>query len=291
MRPPVPRRPRQGRARQPAHASRYGGGELGRVGGRPRTRGVRRRRDRRRRRRAAGLHLRHDRQAQGDHALPPRRARHRRHVLPARAQADPDDVFTGTPPLAFTFGLGGLVVFPLRAGASTLLIEKATPDELVDHVARAPGDRPVHRADRLPRDPADAGQTSTCRRCAGASRRARRCPPAVGGVPRGDRRQDHRRHRRDRDAAHLHLRRRRRHPARLHRPAVPGFIAAVLDADGQPRAGRRDRPARGQGPDRLPLPRRPAAAGRTSRTAGTSPATPTSATPTATSGSRPAATT
>ncbi|HKX67111.1 MAG TPA: AMP-binding protein, partial [Intrasporangium sp.] len=43
-----------------------------------------------------------------------------------------DDVFTGTPPIAFTFGLGGLVVFPLRVGASTLLIEKATPDQLAD---------------------------------------------------------------------------------------------------------------------------------------------------------------
>ena len=48
----------------------------------------------------------------------------------------PDDLFTGTPPLAFTFGLGGLLVFPLRAGASTLLVEKATPDELFTHVAR-----------------------------------------------------------------------------------------------------------------------------------------------------------
>jgi len=46
-----------------------------------------------------------------------------------------DDVFTGTPPLAFTFGLGGLVVFPLRVGASTLLVEKATPDELADLIA------------------------------------------------------------------------------------------------------------------------------------------------------------
>ncbi len=46
-----------------------------------------------------------------------------------------DDVFTGTPPLAFTFGLGGLVVFPLRAGASTLLIEKATPAELAQHIS------------------------------------------------------------------------------------------------------------------------------------------------------------
>jgi 2-aminobenzoate-CoA ligase len=48
----------------------------------------------------------------------------------------PDDLFTGTPPLAFTFGLGGLVVFPLRVGASSLLIEKATPDELADLIAR-----------------------------------------------------------------------------------------------------------------------------------------------------------
>jgi 2-aminobenzoate-CoA ligase len=46
-----------------------------------------------------------------------------------------DDVFTGTPPIAFTFGLGGLVVFPLRVGASTLLIEKATPGELADLIA------------------------------------------------------------------------------------------------------------------------------------------------------------
>lgn len=45
------------------------------------------------------------------------------------------DVFTGTPPLAFTFGLGGVVVFPLRVGASTLLLEKATPDQLADLIA------------------------------------------------------------------------------------------------------------------------------------------------------------
>jgi len=43
-----------------------------------------------------------------------------RHVL----RPTPDDVFTGSPPLAFTFGLGGLLVFPLRAGAATLLLEK-----------------------------------------------------------------------------------------------------------------------------------------------------------------------
>ncbi len=46
-----------------------------------------------------------------------------------------DDIFAGTPPLAFTYGLGGLLVFPLRAGAATLLLEKATPAELAGEIA------------------------------------------------------------------------------------------------------------------------------------------------------------
>ncbi|MBK7136725.1 MAG: AMP-binding protein [Rhodocyclales bacterium] len=46
----------------------------------------------------------------------------------------PDDVFCGTPPLAFTFGLGGLLCFPLRAGASTVLVEKLMPDTLMQTI-------------------------------------------------------------------------------------------------------------------------------------------------------------
>ncbi|MDQ3697579.1 MAG: AMP-binding protein [Gemmatimonadota bacterium] len=42
-----------------------------------------------------------------------------------------DDIFCGSPPLAFTYGLGGLLIFPLRAGASTLLLEQATPPHLL----------------------------------------------------------------------------------------------------------------------------------------------------------------
>jgi 2-aminobenzoate-CoA ligase len=42
-----------------------------------------------------------------------------------------DDIFCGTPPLAFTFGLGGLLCFPMRFGASTVLMEKLTPDTLL----------------------------------------------------------------------------------------------------------------------------------------------------------------
>ena len=54
------------------------------------------------------------------------------HVL----RPEPGDVFAGSPPIGFTFGLGGLVVFPLRVGASVLLLERATPDVLADAVAR-----------------------------------------------------------------------------------------------------------------------------------------------------------
>ncbi|WP_018438287.1 AMP-binding protein [Paraburkholderia atlantica] len=55
-----------------------------------------------------------------------------RHVLKPSAS----DIFCGTPPLAFTFGLGGLLCFPLRVGASTVLVEKLTPQTLLDVVER-----------------------------------------------------------------------------------------------------------------------------------------------------------
>ncbi|MGG7645771.1 AMP-binding protein [Rhodovulum sp. YNF3179] len=44
----------------------------------------------------------------------------------------PEDVFVGSPPLAFTFGLGGLAVFPLRFGASAALLENASPPKLIE---------------------------------------------------------------------------------------------------------------------------------------------------------------
>ena len=46
-------------------------------------------------------------------------------------RATPDDVFIGSPPLAFTFGLGGLLLFPMRIGAATVLLEKASPELLL----------------------------------------------------------------------------------------------------------------------------------------------------------------
>ncbi len=47
-----------------------------------------------------------------------------------------DDRFIGSPPLAFTFGLGGLVLFPLHAGAATILLERAGPDDLLEAIPK-----------------------------------------------------------------------------------------------------------------------------------------------------------
>ncbi|MDQ0716912.1 2-aminobenzoate-CoA ligase [Streptomyces luteogriseus] len=89
-----------------------------------------------------------------------------RHVL----KPGPDDVFTGSPPLGFTFGLGGLVVFPLRAGASALLLEQAGPRQLLPAIAR-------HRvsvlftaptAYRAMLDELDGHDVSSLRRCVSA---------------------------------------------------------------------------------------------------------------------------
>jgi len=49
-------------------------------------------------------------------------------------RAEPDDVFIGSPPLGFTFGLGGLLLFPMAIGAATVLIDKPTPPVLVDAI-------------------------------------------------------------------------------------------------------------------------------------------------------------
>jgi 2-aminobenzoate-CoA ligase len=54
------------------------------------------------------------------------------HILEAQA----DDLFIGTPPLAFTFGLGGLLLFPMRIGAASVLLEKLTPEGLLQAIEK-----------------------------------------------------------------------------------------------------------------------------------------------------------
>lgn len=86
-----------------------------------------------------------------------------KHVL----EAVPNDVFTQTPPLAFTYGLGGVLLFPLAVGASSLLVERAAPDELARIVA-AHGvsvlfsSPPVYRAFAAVDDPATLGSLRRC---------------------------------------------------------------------------------------------------------------------------------
>jgi 2-aminobenzoate-CoA ligase len=95
-----------------------------------------------------------------------------RHVL----GAGPDDVFLGTPPVGFTFGLGGLVVFPFSVGASTLLLERATPDELADAIA-AHGVTALFTAPTMYRALLGTGKT-------GALTGLRRCVSAGEHLPR-----------------------------------------------------------------------------------------------------------
>lgn len=51
-------------------------------------------------------------------------------------QVTPQDVFVGSPPLAFTFGLGGLAIFPLRFGAAATLLESASPPNMIEIIEK-----------------------------------------------------------------------------------------------------------------------------------------------------------
>ena len=140
-----------------------------------------------------------------------------RHVLQARARRR----LRRHPALAFTFGLGGLVIFPARRRrATTACLERPGFDALCRDHRAAQGHHPVHRPHRLPR-PAEAGAAST------TSSRCSTCVSAGETLPaatsddwfEAHRHPHHRRHRLHRDDPHLHLRQRRRHPPRRHRQA------------------------------------------------------------------------
>jgi 2-aminobenzoate-CoA ligase len=146
----------------------------------------------------------------------------------------PDDVFTGTPPIGFTFGLGGLVVFPLRAGASSLLLERAPAPELADAIA-AYGVTVLFTAPTAYRAMLAAGR-------AGSLTGLRRCVSAGEHLPRTVWEEFHR-------ATGVRIIDGIGATEMLHvfisaadddiRPGatgrvVPGYRAAVLDADGEP---------------------------------------------------------
>ena len=164
-----------------------------------------------------------------------------------------DDLFCGSPPLGFTFGLGGLLLFPLYAGAATLLLEKAGPNELLSAIEEfgvttlftAPlAYRAMAACARGPRH-LDAAHVRFRRRNAAEGR--------LGGVARQDRTEDSRWHRQHRDAAHL-----RRIPAVRRARGIDRARRARLRRGGTRRrrpsgARRHRRAARGKRPDRMQI--------------------------------------
>ncbi|MBV8501760.1 MAG: AMP-binding protein [Paucibacter sp.] len=78
----------------------------------------------------------------GTTGLPKGTMHHHRDVMaicrcwpPHCLQPVANDVFIGSPPLAFTFGLGGLLLFPMSVGASSVLLPKASPEVLLPAIA------------------------------------------------------------------------------------------------------------------------------------------------------------
>ena len=234
-------------------------------------------RHRERRRLPDRVHLGHHRRAEGHDAFPPRHAGDLRQLRQARAaRRSATTVFIGSPPLAFTFGLGGLVLFPLRIGAATVLLEKAGAGRAARRRSRNIGRRSASPR-RPPTAPCSASSPSTTsRRCANACRPARRCRRrrSTPGTRRPASRSSTASARPRCCTSSSARPSTRCAPARPARP-VPGYEARVLDDAGNVAAARHGRPPCGARTDRLPLSRRRRARRNTCRTAGTSPATPT----------------
>ena len=140
----------------------------------------------------------------------------------------PDDVFVGSPPLAFTFGLGGLAIFPLRFGATATLLETASPQNMIEIIQthRATICFTAPTAYRVMLKAMDEGADLSSLRCAVS---AGETLPGAGlrGVAGQDRQADARRHRRHRDAAHLH-----HQPLRRQLPRRPPAARSPATARG-----------------------------------------------------------
>ena len=180
-----------------------------------------------------------------------------RHVLRPR----PDDVFIGSPPLAFTFGLGGLLLFPMSVGASTVLLERPRRRRCWTAI-------PAFGATTLVTAPTSYRAMAEPARALRLARAAGRhaAPVRLGGrsaagidaraVEGRHRHRADRRHRRDRDAAHLHLGRRGARPPRRHRHGRARLPRLRRRRRGRPVPVGTVGTPRGEGPDRLPLSRR-----------------------------------
>ena len=133
-------------------------------------------------------------------------------------EVTPDDVFVGSPPLAFTFGLGGLAIFPLRFGATATLLENASPPEMIKIIEtyKATICFTSPTAYRAMMAAMDKGADLSSLRLA-VSAGETLPAPVFEKLDRKDRQADPRRHRRHGAAAHLHQQPRRRCRRRVDR--------------------------------------------------------------------------
>ena len=117
----------------------------------------------------------------------------------------PDDVFVGSPPLAFTFGLGGLAIFPLRFGATATLLENASPANMIQIIEtyKATICFTAPTAYRAMLAAMDKGADLSSLRIA-VSAGETLPAPVFERLDDEDRQADPRRHRHDGAAAHLH---------------------------------------------------------------------------------------
>ena len=172
----------------------------------------------------------------------------------------PDDIFVGSPPLAFTFGLGGLAIFPLRFGATATLLENASPANMIEIIEtyKATISFTAPTAYRAMLAAMNQGADLSSLRAAVSAGETLPAPVFNDWVAE-DRQADPRRHRLDRDAAHLHLQPLRRRRAGHDRQAGRRLRGQDRRRRHEGEAARRGRQARGARPDRLPLSRRQAA--------------------------------
>jgi hypothetical protein len=172
-----------------------------------------------------------------------------RHVL----CATPDDIVMGSPPLAFTFGLGGMLMFPdVGRRLGVLPGHCLHPEAMVRLMAKS-GVTICYTAPTFYRQMAPHSPRPS------ASLRCALCVSAGEGLPdatrqlwkRGHRHRDDRRHRRHRDVPHLHLVGRGRGAARRHRQGGAGLHREGGQRRGRRGAARHGRQARGDRPHGL----------------------------------------
>ena len=175
-----------------------------------------------------------------------------RHVL----KPGPDEVFCGSPPVAFTFGLGGAVVFPAAFAAATALPERPGYDALCAAVER-------HRVTALFSAPtayrallqsAELRPLSSLRRCVSAGEALPKATSEAWFEATGLRLIDGIG---STEMIHIFISASDAdvRPGATGR-AVPGYEARLIDEDGRADRGARRRPAGGARADRLPLSRR-----------------------------------